>query len=90
MGCSIAGIPQNSSDTSNTTTPPDTDSGETIDENKEVVRIIVSAEQAELVFESMYMAAELDTPGKGIMYLSELDKIATYVPDNVLDTVGDK
>ena len=64
--------------------------GVTIDENKEVVRIIVSAEQAELVFESMYMAAELDTPGKGIMYLSELDKIATYVPDNVLDTVGDK
>ena len=35
MGCSIAGIPQNSSDTSNTTTPPDTDSGEIIDENKD-------------------------------------------------------
>ena len=64
--------------------------GVTIDENKEVVRIIVSAEQAELVFESMYMAAELDTPGKGIMYLSELDKIATYVPENVLDSVGEK
>ncbi len=64
--------------------------GVTIDENKEVVKIIVSAEQAELVFESMYLAAELDTPGNGIMYLSELDKIATYVPKNILELDGEK
>ena len=62
--------------------------GVTIDENKEVLRIIVSAEQAELVFESMYLAGELDTPGKGIMYISELDRIATYVPENVLESVN--
>ena len=62
--------------------------GVTIDENKEVVRIIVSAEQAELVFEAMYLAGELDTPGKGIMYISELDRIATYVPENVLESVN--
>ena len=64
--------------------------GVTIDENKEVVRIIVSAEQAALVFESMYLAGELDTPGKGIMYMSELDKIATYVPETVLEAVSEK
>tara|TARA_Y100000766_G_C18620770_1_gene465996 strand:+ start:335 stop:697 length:363 start_codon:yes stop_codon:yes gene_type:complete len=62
--------------------------GVTIDENKEVLRIIVSAEQAELVFEAMYLAGELDTPGKGIMYISELDRIATYVPENVLESVN--
>ena len=62
--------------------------GVTIDENKEVVRIIVSAEQTELVFEAMYLAGELDTPGKGIMYISELDRIATYVPENVLESVN--
>jgi nitrogen regulatory protein PII len=62
--------------------------GVTIDENKEVVRIIVSAEQAELVFEAMYLAGELDAPGKGIMYISELDRIATYVPENVLESVN--
>ena len=62
--------------------------GVTIDENKEVLRIIVSAEQAELVFEAIYLAGELDTPGKGIMYISELDRIATYVPENVLESVN--
>ena len=62
--------------------------GVTIDENKEVLRIIVSAEQTELVFEAMYLAGELDTPGKGIMYISELDRIATYVPENVLESVN--
>jgi nitrogen regulatory protein P-II 1 len=62
--------------------------GVTIDENKEVLRIIVSAEQAELVFEAMYLAGELDTPGKGLMYISELDRIATYVPENVLESVN--
>ncbi|MBE90377.1 MAG: transcriptional regulator [Rhodospirillaceae bacterium] len=64
--------------------------GVTIDENKEVLRIIVSAEQAELVFEAMYLAGELDTPGKGIMYISELDRIATYIPENVLESVNKK
>lgn len=35
MGCSIAGIPQNENDTSTNPPPPDLDSGETIDENKD-------------------------------------------------------
>ena len=35
----------------------------------------------------MYLAGDLDKPGKGIMYMSELDKVATYIPDAVLETV---
>ena len=38
--------------------------GVTIDEQKEVIRIIVSEEQADRVFEAMYLAGGLDTPGK--------------------------
>jgi len=37
--------------------------GVTIDEQKEVIRIIVSEEQADRVFEAMYLAGKLDTPG---------------------------
>ena len=37
--------------------------GVTIDEQKEVIRIIVSHEQSELVFETMYLAGQLDKPG---------------------------
>ena len=62
--------------------------GVTIDENKEVVRIIVSEEQAGPVFEAMYLAGELDTPGKGIMYISDLDRVATYIPENIIESVG--
>ena len=62
--------------------------GVTIDENKEVVRIIVSEEQAGRVFEAMYLAGDLDTPGKGIMYMSDLENVATYIPENVIKSAS--
>lgn len=62
--------------------------GVTIDEQKEVIRIIVSEEQANLVFEAMYLAGKLDTPGKGIMYMVKLDRVATYVPQAILNAVN--
>ena len=43
----------------------------------EVIRIVVSQEQSELVFETMYLAGKLDDPGKGIMFMSSLDRVAT-------------
>ena len=58
--------------------------GVTIDEQKEMIRIIVSEEQADRVFEAMYLAGELDKPGMGIMFMNDLDRIATYIPDDVL------
>lgn len=58
--------------------------GVTIEEQKEMIRIIVSAEQADRVFEAMYLAGDLDTPGMGIMFMNELDRVATYIPDEVL------
>ena len=33
-----------------------------------------------------YLAGKLDTPGKGIMYMSDLDHVATYIPENVLES----
>ena len=63
--------------------------GVTIDEQKEVVRIIVSEEQAGRVFEAVYLAGGLDTPGKGIVYMSNLDHVATYIPEKVMDTIGE-
>ena len=62
--------------------------GVTIDEQKEVVRIVASEEQANRVFEAMYLAGDLDTPGKGIMYMSDLEHVATYIPENIVDTAS--
>jgi len=61
--------------------------GVAIDAEKEVVHIVVSAEQADRVFEATYLAGKLDTPGMGIMYMTRLDKAATFVPQQVIDNL---
>ena len=61
--------------------------GVVIDEQKEVIRIIVSEEQAARVFEAMHLAAGLDTPGKGIIYISDLENVATYIPEDILKSI---
>ncbi|MDC3091411.1 hypothetical protein OA848_03375 [Rickettsiales bacterium] len=63
--------------------------GVTIDEQKEIIRIIVSKEQSNRVFESMYLAGDLDIAGKGIMWMTKLDRVATYIPDEVLKRVSE-
>ena len=58
--------------------------GVAVDVEKEVVNIIVSTDQKEMVFNSIYLAGQLDTPGMGIAFITPLDKAATYVPPEVL------
>jgi len=62
--------------------------GVTIDEQKEIIRIIVSKEQSNRIFESMYLAGDLDTPGKGIMWMVKLDRVATHIPKDVVKRAG--
>ncbi len=59
--------------------------GVTIEEQKENIRIIVSEEQSDRVFEAMYLAGELDKPGMGMMFMNDLDRVATYIPDEILE-----
>ena len=58
--------------------------GVTIDEKKEVIRIIVSEDQSNLIFETLYLAGQMDKPGRGIMYMSKLDRVATYIPEDMV------
>ena len=53
-----------------------------------MIRIIVSEEQADRVFEAMYLAGGLDTPGKGIMFMTKLERVATYIPESVLKEIA--
>jgi nitrogen regulatory protein PII len=57
--------------------------GVAVEVEKEVVDIVVSKEQMERVFNRMYLAGNLDTPGMGLMYITPLDKAATYIPPDV-------
>ena len=51
------------------------------------IRIIVSKEQSNRIFEAMYLAGNLDTPGKGIMWMVKLDRVATHIPKDVMKRV---
>jgi nitrogen regulatory protein PII len=59
--------------------------GVAVDVQKEVVNVVVSTEQADRIFERMYLAGQLDTPGMGFMYMTRLDKAATYIPHELED-----
>jgi len=41
--------------------------GVAVDAEKEIINIVVSTEQVDRVFDSIYLAGNLDTPGMGIM-----------------------
>ena len=43
--------------------------------------------EVDFVFDKMFLAGKLDTPGMGFMYCSRLEKAATYIPANVLDEI---
>lgn len=59
--------------------------GLAVEVDKEVISIIVANDQADRIFERIYLAGQLDTPGMGIMTMTALDKVATYVPQEILD-----
>jgi nitrogen regulatory protein P-II 1 len=54
--------------------------GLAVEVEKEVINIIVPNDQVDLVFDAMYSAGKLDTPGMGFMYVTELEKAATFIP----------
>lgn len=58
-----------------------------VEADKEVVNILVASEQEDIVFEAVYQAGGLNVPGIGMAYMTRLDKLATYVPREVLDRV---
>ena len=55
---------------------------------KEIINILVANDQVDAVFEKMYLAGNLDTPGMGLMYVAPLDKAATYVPREIVEKLA--
>lgn len=62
--------------------------GLTINSEKEVIYIVVPTEQADHVFERIFVAAKMDTPGMGILWMTALEKMATYVPHEIAARLG--
>ena len=58
--------------------------GLAVEVEKEIVNVLVAQDQVEGVFRAIFTAAKLDTPGMGIMYTTPVDKMATYIPPDVV------
>lgn len=61
--------------------------GIAVETDKEVVNILVATDQEDIVFEAVYQAGGLSIPGSGMAYMTRLDKLATYVPRELLERV---
>lgn len=58
--------------------------GVAVEVEKEMINIVVANDQVDRVFERMYLAGQLDTPAMGIIYITPLEKAATYIPQEIL------
>lgn len=56
-----------------------------VEVDKEIINIVVAKDQADRIFERMYIAGNLDTPGMGFIYLTPLEKAATYIPREIAE-----
>ncbi len=59
--------------------------GLAIEAEKEVINIIVSSDQANRVFESIYQAGDFETPGMGFMWVTPVEKAASFIPEDILE-----
>ncbi|RRJ83773.1 P-II family nitrogen regulator [Aestuariirhabdus litorea] len=59
--------------------------GLAVEAEKEVINIIVSRDQTDRIFEKIYLAGDFDTPGMGFMWVTPVEKAATFVPPDILE-----
>lgn len=62
--------------------------GLTINTEKEIIYIVVPADQADLVFERIFVCAKMDTPGMGIVWMTPIHRMATHVPHEIAARFG--
>ena len=61
--------------------------GIAVEADKEVINIVVADDQVDRIVEVMYLTGRLDAPGMGFLYVTPLEKAATYVPPALLERI---
>ena len=54
-----------------------------VEADKDVVTVLIPADQQEFVMQHIYSAAGLDRAGAGMLYAMAIDKVATYIPEEI-------
>jgi nitrogen regulatory protein PII len=58
--------------------------GIAVEAEKDVVTMVVGTEQRDWVMHNLYTQLDLARPGAGMIYAVPMDKMATYIPTDVL------
>lgn len=61
--------------------------GIAVEAEKDVINILVSSEQRDFVYDTIYRAANLDVSGKGYIYLTPLEKASAYIPESLRNQI---
>ena len=64
--------------------------GVAVETDKDVVQVLVSNEQKDMVFEAMFKAGQLDRAGAGYIYMTPIEKLATHVPESIRDRLKEE
>ena len=64
--------------------------GIAVDAQRDVITIVVSSEQRDIVVNNIYKAGHFDTPAKGFLYITPLEKVAAYIPETVKERLQRK
>ena len=64
--------------------------GIAIEAEKDVVTMVAASNNREIVMRHLYTKLGLDRVGAGIIYSTPLDKMATHIPDDMLQNLQDK
>ncbi|HSM27726.1 MAG TPA: P-II family nitrogen regulator, partial [Thioalkalivibrio sp.] len=64
--------------------------GIAVEAEKEVVSIVVAEEYQELVARAIFHAGGLGNPGGGYLYITPLEKLATFIPRDTLARLQDR
>ena len=58
--------------------------GVAVEAGRDIISILVSSEQQDLVYDTLYRAAGLGVPGRGYMYISPIEKVSSYIPESIM------
>ena len=56
-----------------------------VEADKEVISVLVSSEQRDLVYDTLYRAAGLEVSGRGFIFVTPLEKASTYIQKSVME-----
>ncbi len=62
--------------------------GVAVEAQQAVITFLVSTDQQDVIFDTLYRVAAFDQMGAGYMFITPLDKAATYVPKSIRERLG--